>query len=158
MATPIIEAMRRQFPDADFAYIYISEAHARDEWPLGQVESFDQPTSLEERLALARRFEESYAMFRFAESDGHQHVPVFVDSMTNEFEERYAVWPERFFIIGDKMKLDLVAEPFTELGFDRSHLSEWLHNRFPEVSRPTDEEKSAAAPTTPIAERKSQTA
>ena len=37
-------------------YVYIAEAHASDEWPLGSVHSYDQPTTDARRLEIARGF------------------------------------------------------------------------------------------------------
>jgi hypothetical protein len=45
---------------ADFEYVYIEEAHAADEWPLGTFESHAQPRTIEQRVELARRFARVY--------------------------------------------------------------------------------------------------
>ena len=70
---------------ADFAFVYISEAHAKDEWPLGHVESYDQPTQMEERLALARRFDQEYNDIGNDMSNmgmvSSVDIPVVVDTM-----------------------------------------------------------------------------
>ena len=40
--------------------VYIQEAHAKDEWPVGEQVSFcEQPKTLEARLAVARHFVEA---------------------------------------------------------------------------------------------------
>ena len=59
-----MEDLAKKYSDvADFAYIYIKEAHADDEW---QVEKnkvgdvvFNQPQTFEERLILAKAFQEA---------------------------------------------------------------------------------------------------
>lgn len=40
-----------------FLAVYISEAHSRDQWPVGKtISCVDQPTTMEERLHNAREF------------------------------------------------------------------------------------------------------
>ena len=42
MAVDEIQAMRQAYRHtADFIYVYISEAHAGDEWPLGRLQDWD---------------------------------------------------------------------------------------------------------------------
>ena len=79
---------------ADFAYIYIKEAHADDEW---QVEKnkigdvvFNQPQSFEERLILAQAFQEAMGT----------ETTILVDDITNVANAAYAAWPERIYVIG----------------------------------------------------------
>lgn len=124
MATPIISDYHQRFGDVvNFVYIYIREAHANDEWPLGDVESHRQPQSQEERNKLAQKFQDKYVI----KSEGVvSDIPVLIDSMENHFQEAYAVWPERFFIIDSCGKLAHISEPCTELGFDRYCIEEWL--------------------------------
>jgi hypothetical protein len=137
MATPIIADYHQRFGDvASFAYVYIREAHASDEWPLGDVESHLQPTNEADRLALARRFRDEYV------SKSHQvsSIPVYVDSMDNKFETAYSVWPERFFIIEDG-KFAHIADPYTQFGFHRDHIENWLQNYVNEKERKLLKEK-----------------
>ena len=119
--------MSAQFPAARFVYVYVAEAHARDEWPLGSVECADQPTTLDERLARARHFRDAYGVA--------ERIPVVVDKMDNAFDAAYAVWPERFFIVQRRPQgggregepaLALVGQPATEFGYERGDLQHWL--------------------------------
>jgi thyroxine 5-deiodinase len=79
--------------------VYISEAHAADEWALpharGAGEAIPagivQPRSLEARAALARCFAR-----RFPDVGR-----LLVDTMTDEAASRYAAWPERLYIVVD---------------------------------------------------------
>ena len=78
---------------ADFAYIYIKEAHADDEW---QVEKnrvgdvvFNQPQTFEERLILAAAFQEAMGT----------ETTILVDDITNTANAAYAAWPERIYVI-----------------------------------------------------------
>lgn len=86
----------------DFAFVYITEAHAKDEWPIGSVySSNNQPVTLEERLALAGKLLGKYK------------IPTFVDTMDNGFEAQYASWPLRFFML-KAGKVQWVSEPNPE--------------------------------------------
>jgi hypothetical protein len=123
MATPIIADYRRRYGDvANFVYIYISEAHAQDEWPLGNVESHPQPKTIEDRLILAQSFRDVY----MTKAGQVEDIPVFVDGIENSFDE-YAVWPERFYIIENNILVH-IGEPCTELGFDRGKIEDYLEN------------------------------
>ena len=84
---------------ADFLTIYVSEAHASDEWALPDAEGAGdlipsgvlQPRSLAARCELARQFAERNPVVG----------RLVVDTMTNEASERYAAWPERLYVIVD---------------------------------------------------------
>lgn len=133
MAAPVLAAMHRRWSAvADFAYVYVEEAHAADEWPLGAVESHPQPTTEAARLALAQRFGREYAAPAHRAADAPP-IPVVVDGMANAFNRAYAVWPERLYVLEpadeaderggvSAARLAYVAEPSDELGFNRSEL------------------------------------
>ena len=122
-------------PKVQFAYIYVEEAHAKDEWPLGTIESYNQPKTLKERIDLAQHFKKKYVDTVFNSNDITRAslgdlgelspIPVFVDTMENHFEQRYSVWPERFFII-DNGKFELIGTPTTVYGYDRADVFDFL--------------------------------
>jgi len=86
---------------AHFAAIYIAEAHARDEWPVGKTVSFvDQPKHVSERLEVA-------SVFRTATSFP---FPLLIDSIENSFQTAYAAWPFRFYIV-HRGKIAVKAQP-----------------------------------------------
>eukprot|EP00029_Vermamoeba_vermiformis_P006920 TRINITY_DN2848_c0_g1_i1.p2 TRINITY_DN2848_c0_g1~~TRINITY_DN2848_c0_g1_i1.p2 ORF type:complete len:130 (-),score=35.71 TRINITY_DN2848_c0_g1_i1:38-427(-) len=95
---------------AHFVYVYIEEAHADDEWPLSTTFCIKQHKTIEERLTAANMLVNEFG----------STIPVLVDSMANEFNTKYSVWPERFFIVGSEGEMILAAYPTTEFGFDRS--------------------------------------
>eukprot|EP00824_Muranothrix_gubernata_P006934 TRINITY_DN18912_c0_g1_i1.p2 TRINITY_DN18912_c0_g1~~TRINITY_DN18912_c0_g1_i1.p2 ORF type:complete len:130 (-),score=22.18 TRINITY_DN18912_c0_g1_i1:7-396(-) len=98
-----MNAMRQALGNvADFITVYIAEAHASDEWPLGQT-SFPQPRTLEERRMRAQQF---------LQATGYE-IPLFVDGIDNAFESAYAAHPERFFVI-QRGVLVHIAEPGPE--------------------------------------------
>jgi maltose-binding protein MalE len=73
------------------------EAHAQDEWPIcssrcspgGKKVMYNQPTTLEERISVAKDFVDAFQL----------KIPMMIDTMKNSFEELYAAWPLRIFII-----------------------------------------------------------
>eukprot|EP00035_Acanthoeca_spectabilis_P027280 m.466003 g.466003 ORF g.466003 m.466003 type:complete len:149 (-) comp24808_c0_seq1:155-601(-) len=143
MATPIIRSYAIRYAAvADFAYVYVEEAHAADEWPLGTVESHPQPRTLEARVALAKRF-----LDRHCEGADQTEVsiPVCVDMMENSFSRAYAVWPERFFVLSGG-KMEFISEPCNEYGFDRGQL-ETVLNRYLYKAQPETMEVSSAVET-----------
>lgn len=84
-----------------FLAIYIAEAHARDQWPVGKtISCVDQPKTLEQRLKYARKFQENFGLI----------MPMLVDNMENNFHLTYGSWPFRFFIIFQN-QLILKAQP-----------------------------------------------
>lgn len=126
----ILEA--RKLPS--FINIYISfvcdradcfAGDAQDEWPIssarynnGKPVIYNQPRSMKERLAIANAFVSNYNI----------RVPVVCDQMDNAFEEAFAPWPFRFYIIEDG-KLALKPQP-RNCAYDVSEISSWLLNRF----------------------------
>jgi len=113
---------QKYFDKAVFLAVYITEAHAKDEWPCGKTLSFcTQPKSTEERCELA-----SLAQNKFSIS-----VPMLVDTISNSFEQQFASWPFRFY--GLRMKegsFTLSFKPQPELdphfAYDVTKLENWL--------------------------------
>jgi len=102
---------------AVFLVVYVSEAHAIDESPLGSSVCIPKHKNIEDRIEVAKKY---------LVEERKCKIPVLVDTMNNDFEEVYKGWPERFYIIqGDVLKV--IAQPSGEdLGFDRSEVSNWL--------------------------------
>jgi len=87
---------------ASFLAVYIQEAHARDEWPIGKTISFcDQPKTVSARCDLASKM---IPTVKF---------PVLVDAINNPFQTKYAAWPFRFYIFFQD-KIVLKAQPNPE--------------------------------------------
>lgn len=95
-----MEDLAKQYADvADFAYIYIKEAHADDEWQveknkLGNV-VFNQPQTFEERVILAQAFQEHMGT----------ETTILVDDISNTANAAYAAWPERIYVIDTDGKI-----------------------------------------------------
>merc|ERR1711998_799091 len=102
---------------AAVAMVYIAEAHARDEWPVGDAISFcNQPKSMQARFELARALQCEKGLA----------VPVLVDTMEDTFLKEMAPWPLRFYVVQDG-KLLWKAQPKEScFGFDITELEEWL--------------------------------
>jgi len=82
--------MYSMFTDrVDFLIVYVSEAHAIDEWKLGDKVKIAQHKSLNDRILAANLFKD----------ENDFHLPLVVDSMENHFDKTYAAWPERAYII-----------------------------------------------------------
>lgn len=96
-----LNTLRRQFADhADFLLVYIAEAHASDEWPIGSDLIFDQPKTLDERHKIVNKFIEN-TKFEW---------PIVLDNIDNHFDNIYAAWPLRFYIINGS-QIDFIANP-----------------------------------------------
>jgi hypothetical protein len=106
----------------DFLAVYISEAHAQDVWPLGNKICIKQPKTMEERIQVAKRFIEEYNF----------QIPMLVDPMENEFDNTFAAWPERWWIVMNQ-KIEVIALP-TELGYDRADLIDGIKKILHSVS------------------------
>jgi len=99
--------------------VYITEAHAADEWPVGARISFtNQTRSVEERRVLATRFATDFGL----------SFPLLIDSMANGFMDAFAAWPMRFYIVkGGKVVLRAMpGQGEGAYGYDASVLSDWL--------------------------------
>ncbi len=109
-----------------FLAIYIAEAHARDQWPVGKtISCVDQPTTLAQRLENAQQFKKN---FNF-------EMPMLVDNMNNTFHNTYGSWPFRFFVIYEG-KLILKAEPNKEtFTYDMNEIDHWTTDFYQSCSQ-----------------------
>jgi len=86
---------------ASFLAIYIQEAHAFDEWPVGKKISFcNQHKTLSTRCSLAKDVKSG-------------EFDVLVDNMKNQFQTIYAAWPFRFYIFHND-KIVMKGQPNVE--------------------------------------------
>jgi len=72
-----------------FLAVYIVEAHAVDEWPVGDPLKVTQPRTVAERCGVARAFVGEYKL----------KLPMVVDQLDNNFSEKFAGWPVRFYVV-----------------------------------------------------------
>ena len=79
----------------DYTIVYITEAHPSDGWALKGWETFSDGTqiqhhrTLDDRLAVARKFRMEMAL----------DVPILVDGINDELEQRYEARPERLYVV-----------------------------------------------------------
>ncbi|XP_064606199.1 type I iodothyronine deiodinase-like [Liolophura sinensis] len=97
---------------ASFLMVYILEAHAKDEWPLGvERSSLPQHLTHKDRVAALRKLLSEDKHGTFSEDlNCESGIPVVVDTMENKFNELFAAWPERAYVIKNG-KLDLITYP-----------------------------------------------
>ena len=88
----------------NFYTIYISEAHANDEWPI-RIKKELQCNQHKNNL------ERWNACVKFI-NDYNYEIPCFIDSISNEFQQKYAAWPARAFLINSKNnKIEWILNP-----------------------------------------------
>jgi hypothetical protein len=75
----------------DFLCVYIAEAHASDTWPLGCAVSVAKKAKVEE--------ERAQTAVRVLKRERGLQMPLAMDGMGDLFMQRYACWPERFFVL-----------------------------------------------------------
>jgi hypothetical protein len=104
---------------ANFLLVYILEAHAVNEWPIGSPLKFKQHTTVKERAAVAREFISAL----------NWKIPTVLDDIDNGFENTYASWPLRFYII-DKGVMAVKAMPKAGAYYELTEIEDWLKARF----------------------------
>ncbi len=85
------------------------KAHAEDEWPIGNqynptVPAVYQHKTIKDRIKIAKQFLHDFDM-------KSPHLTVVCDDMKNEFDQNYAAWPFRFYIINPQGQIALKAQP-----------------------------------------------
>ena len=94
----------------NFRFIYILEAHAQDEWPICSTRwsptqmpiKYNQTHTIEERLAVTKDFIRDFDF----------QMPVVIDKPEeNLFDQLYASWPLRIFVIDKDHRLTYKAQP-----------------------------------------------
>lgn len=113
----------------NFAFVYIEEAHAKDEWPIrssrympdNSIVNVEQPKKIAERIELAQKFVSTF--------DLGKEMKVLVDNpeIGNPFEKAYAPWPIRLFVIENGV-IQFISAP-TNCVHDVSELRRWLEQR-----------------------------
>ena len=122
-----MEIARAHAGEARFLTVYIKEAHPDDEWQMAANEKesicYPQPRTLDQRLTIARDFVKRF----------NYPIPMLVDRMGNEANDRYAAWPERLYVIDEQGIIRFKGEmgPF---GFDPEAVEAWLAARAPRAS------------------------
>lgn len=119
--------MQKEYGDrADFITIYISEAHAADEWSLRNETNAELdgkwdvplPVTMEERLGTANIWAKWL----------NGSVPYYVDLMDDNARLAYAAWPERLVVL-EHGKVAYYGDqgPY---GYHPEEVKSWLERRF----------------------------
>jgi len=122
-----VHEIAESFSDiASFVMVYIEEAHATDVWPLGTKVCVNQHKTIEERIEVAKKY---------LVEERKCKIPVFVDTMENDFDNQFHAWPERFFILEGSC-VELVGTPSNDdKGFNRNDIVDWLTEYRENLSR-----------------------
>eukprot|EP01052_Picozoa_sp_SAG31_P026332 SAG31_NODE_2379_length_5836_cov_4.527453_8_plen_123_part_00 len=113
-----------------FVGLYLSEAHASDEWPLGTHVCVRRHRTVADRVTAAASF---------AEACGWK-LPLYTDTMDDAFAAAFAAHPQRFFVFED---LSTACDPGRQArwvlkfvasgrhgGYDVQELGDFLKLRF----------------------------
>ena len=108
---------------AEFLLVYVKEAHPEDEWSSAgnakQGVLFTQPTTIEERLAIARAFIAKMNV----------ETRTLANDIANTADELYAAWPERIYVI-DRGGTIVYKGGIGPYFFDPDEVREFLESRF----------------------------
>lgn len=99
--------------------IYIDEAHAVDEWPIGEsagVINYKHKT-LEDRIKCAQNLKNRY----------NYKIPIYTDNMNNEFQNMYNCWPFRCIILEDNI-IKYISTPKNS-EYDVMEIYNYLNNK-----------------------------
>ncbi len=103
--------------------VYISEAHASDEWALSNVYTIPQHKSIPERIQVAKSYIELKNV-NYADK-------IYVDSLNApNFEKTYSSWPERGYIfVEDKIQFICYGK-IEDLVRWGEEIDKWLEHSF----------------------------
>ena len=108
----------------NFLSIYISEAHANDEWPIRTKKELviNQHKTINDRINAA------LSMIKFTK----WKLPLYCDCIDNGFRNEFKAWPLRIFMLGynkndEKYKLEWMMEPQPDQGlFDMTKIEHMI--------------------------------
>ena len=100
----------------DFLHVYIREAHATDQWPLGYAVQFEQHKTQGYRIECAKK----------CWADLDWKMPSVTDHIDNDFNNAYAAWPERFFIVHEG-RMQYIAYP-EDASYDPTEITRWIED------------------------------
>ena len=123
-----VEELRNEYADvAEFAFVYIKEAHPEDEWQMDSNEEdeivYNQPMTFAERLGLAQTFV----------SEMDVKTTTLVDDISNTANACYSAWPERIYIVDTEGKIVFKGGmgPFY---FNPEEIAEFLDEHYPSTA------------------------
>jgi len=95
----------------NFLLVYIAEAHATDVWPLGNHVCLSSHKTIKERENAAQLLVSKYDC----------KLPILLDSMSDEFDNAFSIWPERYYVLKNNL-VEHVFKPKHEFGFDHDKM------------------------------------
>lgn len=113
-----MEKVQREYKEIlNVIIIYISEAHAKDEWPISHYNERNQHRNLKERISAAKR------IFKDGNNFNMKILNVYCDNFSqNNFESRFCGWPERAYLLKGMMleyisyhKIDGIDDWYTQV-------------------------------------------
>jgi len=96
------------------------EAHAVDQWKLGDIVKIPQHKTLQDRIAAAKLFQE----------ENNYRIPLVVDAIDNNFNETFSTWPERGYIIYQGQMAYVSTVNITGSIDWEEGIEHWLQNHF----------------------------
>jgi len=95
----------------NFLLVYIAEAHANDVWPLGKHVDLPSHQTINDRQKAAMILVNKFGC----------KVPILLDTMEDQFDTKFAVWPERYYIVKSQV-MEHLFYPSHEFGFDHNEM------------------------------------
>jgi len=119
--------------------VYIREAHASDEWPLGDIVSIKQHKTLKERINAAKELTNDFGF----------NIRTVVDTMDNNFEKQFLAWPEQYYFFrGHEFLTHSVLE--NEFAYARELIRPYLFSLTGKQETPLPPEKLPVISEVPI--------
>jgi len=117
---PELNLLIKQY-SIDCKLIYIAEAHAENEWPIGNqyrsnISVIKQHETLQDRRKAAKILVNSFTLA----------FPVYLDDPTsNAFQNQYSPWPFRWYVIDENGILKFIGQP-NDASFSLKELAKHL--------------------------------
>lgn len=118
---PLLYQWIDQFSELHFAFVYILEAHAKDEWNINYPIQVNQAKFIEQRWDMVHEFVTQFDL------SSRKNVSVLVDTLpNNDFQSYFHAWPLRVCIVDNELCLKWVSVPSDTGHFISSILYEEL--------------------------------
>lgn len=105
-----------------FAFVYILEAHAIDEWPINEPNVlFPQHKNINDRIDIATKLMADYPL--------PACVQIYVDNENDYFNNTYSSWPFRYWILhNQRVVLKNIPEGEESDEVSLSQMKSWLQS------------------------------
>jgi type I thyroxine 5'-deiodinase len=125
---PAVQKVRDDYKDrAEFYFVYISEAHARDVWPLPSNEkaqiAYATHASLLERQEVAATCSKGLKV----------DWPMLIDDMEDGTDRAYTAWPTRLYVVDPAGRIAYKSRP-GPFGFEAAGLRAALETLLPNTA------------------------